>query len=157
MARKKVGMKRLKTAIMEHHGNVRGICDDLNISRQTFYNYKNDNIDIEQMVKAARESILDIAESQLMRHVTEPDEGRGDLRAITFVLETWGKTRGWSKRVELTGADGESLLGITLDEDVQAILAEMGIPAEVMASQASRQFNELIRQKAEQSKIKIKQ
>lgn len=152
MARKKVSKRRLREAIQVHHGNVRSICDELNITRSTFYNYKNADDEVSRLVKEARESITDIAESQLMRHVTQVNDGLGDLRAITFVLETWGKDKGWSKRTEITGADGQALLGVSLSDDVMAYLVANGVEPDEVTSYAVRQFEEIVRAAMQQEK-----
>lgn len=147
MARKKVAMKRLKEATQLKYGNVSDICRELNISRQTFYNYIDDDEEFKQFWKDAQNSIVDIASSQLMRHVYDPDDAKymGDLNAIKFVLETWGKREGWSKRLEVTGADGAGLFS-GLDPEVLEWLREQGLSAEDAMSEAAGQFNDLIRQ-----------
>lgn len=150
MARKKVSKRRLREAIEAQYGNVMKICEELNISRQTFYNYVNGDEAIEDLWKSARESIVDIASSQLMKHVTVVNDGLGDLKAITFVLETWGKDKGWSKRTEITGADGAALFGGHFDADVVEYLKSKGLTVEDAMSEAASQFNDLIKQMKEQ-------
>lgn len=151
MARKKVSRKRLREAIQLKRGNVSGICSELNISRQTFYNYKNMDDQIDGWVRDARESIVDLAESQLLRHISEVNDGLGDFRAIQFTLQTFGKDRGWSTRTEITGADGASLFGIELPEDVREFLKASGVVESEIESYAVRQFVDIVRQVAVES------
>jgi hypothetical protein len=146
MARKKVGMKRLRETIQACYGNVTQICQQLNISRQTFYNYVEDDESVAVLWKESRDHIVETAESQLMRHVVDVNDGLGDLSAIKFVLETWGKSKGWTKRMELTGADGRGLFDVDLDDDVRAYLQRMGMDEAEVLSYAAGQFNEMIRE-----------
>jgi hypothetical protein len=53
----------------------------------------------------AREALVDKAESQLRKAV----EG-GAAWATKFVLETWGKSRGFTKRVEVDGKDDNTII-----------------------------------------------
>lgn len=51
---------------------------------------------------------LDVAESKLITAITE-----GELKAVFFYLKTKGKHRGYTERVESTGADGGPMETVT--------------------------------------------
>jgi hypothetical protein len=148
MAGRKVGKKRFREAISECYGIVGDVCKALNISRSSYYNYLRD-YDLKDVVKESRNTIVDIAESQLMRHVTEVNGGFGDFQAIKFVLSTFGKDAGWTTRTEITGADGVSLFGQTLSPDVVAFLEDAGIDGEMVESMAVQQFEAIVRSQME--------
>ena len=139
---------RFRLAAESTFGNVTMMAETLDVSRQTIYNRMKKYDDAKRVVESARNSIVDIASSQLMRHVHDPQDlnFKGDLQAIKFVLETWGKNQGWSKRTEITGADGQALFGVTLDDDVREYLVTAGIDEAEIMSYAAGQFNEMIRE-----------
>jgi len=111
----------------------------LGCTRQTLDNYLARYPDLAALIEVEGESIIDLAESQLLVAMAQ-----GDMRAILFVLETKGKRRGWSKRTEITGADGVPL---GLPDDVIAIMRGMGVEP----TEAVNQFVEMIRRQAEVS------
>lgn len=143
----RISKKRFREAVKESFGNITTIAARLSVTRPTVYNYMRKYPDFKELVDDARDSIVDVAESQLMKHVTT---GNGDLRALMFVLETFGKKRGWSKRVEVTGADGDSLFGVSLDPRVMEYLQKEGMEPEQVMSFAAQQFNEMILAMAEE-------
>lgn len=48
------------------------------------------------------------------------------LREAKFRRETWGKSDGWTRRLEVTGIDGEALMKDNLDPRIYAILQSRG-------------------------------
>jgi len=89
------------------------------------------------VVAQERESLVDRAESKLMEAVD-----KGELKAVLFVLETMGKERGWTKRTEVTGADGAAL---GLSPDVMQLIGAMRLDM----SDVVQAFEEMIRAQAE--------
>jgi hypothetical protein len=61
------------------------------------------------------EDTLDVAEHKLLR-IMKNDKHKGQLRAVTFLLQTKGKNRGYVRRQEMTGEDGGPMRYATVDE-----------------------------------------
>lgn len=76
-------------------GNVSRTCEQCNISRHTFYNYKNKYEEFAEMVEATDEQNIDFAESMLLKNIRE-----GKENSIMFYLKTKGKDRGYVEKVE---------------------------------------------------------
>jgi len=127
-----------KTAVRIALEDARGIKSDaarkLGVSRQTLDNYMVRYPELKEVMDKARDSLVDAAESKLSMLVEA-----GEIRAVLFTLETLGKNRGYSKRTEVTGADGANLMQLS-PETLEA-LRMMGIaPSDVV-----RQFEDMIR------------
>lgn len=75
--------------------NVSAAAAACNITRRTFYYWKENDPEFAEKVKEIEDSLLDFAESKLLEKVQE-----GDLTAIIFTLKTKGKDRGYVERVE---------------------------------------------------------
>lgn len=75
-------------------GNIKRTCDAVDITRQTFYNWKRDDVSFAAALEEIDPvgALVDLAEDGLAGKVKE-----GDLKAIVFVLETKGAPRGWTK------------------------------------------------------------
>jgi hypothetical protein len=129
--------KQVENAIRGTRGIKSTIAERLGCSRQTLENYLVRYPELREAVESERDSIVDLAESKLITAVEA-----GETRAVMFVLETLGKGRGWSKRTEITGADGAPLV---LPADVMASLRAQGIDAQEVVAQ----FVEMIRAGAE--------
>lgn len=61
--------------------------------------------DLQAALDEGREMVLDVAENRLYELIEQ-----GDKNAIMFALKTRGKSRGYSERLEQTGADGAPLM-----------------------------------------------
>lgn len=129
--------KQVESAIIGTRGIKATIAARLGCSRQTLENYLMRYPELREILAQERETIIDLAESKLVEAVEQ-----GETRAVMFVLETMGKGRGWSKRTEITGADGAPLV---LPADVLEALRARGIEA----SEVVAQFVEMIRAGAE--------
>ena len=70
-------------------------------NRATIDAYCDKHPEIEKAVLEAKEILVDIAETGLMKRVKE-----GHAPSIFFVCRTLGKDRGYSTRVEAVGKDG---------------------------------------------------
>jgi ACT domain-containing protein len=82
-------------AMINTFGNVSEVCKQMNISRQTFYNYYNNDIEFKEQIDDIKNIALDFVESKLIGKIKE-----GDIVAILFYLKTQGKKRGYIERVE---------------------------------------------------------
>lgn len=85
---------RFLKALKETLGNITGACVKANISRQTYYNWMNDD-EFAKAVDEVNESNLDYAESKLLSLIRQEN-----ATAIIFYLKTKGKKRGYIERVE---------------------------------------------------------
>jgi hypothetical protein len=124
---KRYSRKAITEAIKGSRGIKTAICARLTCSRQTLDNYLARYPELVALVENERESIIDLAETKLLKALQGDD-----MRAILFVLETMGKGRGWSKRTEVTGADGAPL---GLPPDVLDMMRKMGVTPEEMVQQ----------------------
>jgi len=86
---------RMLSALAESLGNVSTACKSAGISRQSHYRWLKDDTDYTEAVLEQSDVALDIAEQRLMELIEE-----GSMRAIIFFLETKGKHRGYSKKIE---------------------------------------------------------
>lgn len=75
--------------------NVSATCKSLNVSRKTFYNWKEKNKDFKEMIEEAEESLIDTAETKLLQNIIDGKEA-----SIFFFLKTKGKKRGYVETVE---------------------------------------------------------
>jgi hypothetical protein len=133
---KRYTRRAIREAIKGSRGIKVAICARLECTRQTLDNYLKQYPELAQAFNEERENIIDMAETQLLKAVNG-----GDMRAVLFVLETMGKDRGWSKRTEVTGANGTPL---GLSADVLQMMAALGVePSEVV-----KQFEDMIREQA---------
>ncbi len=95
--------------------NVSATCTALQISRQTWYNWR-ENPEFLEKVEEAEEALLDLAESKLFEKVTQ-----GDNTCMIFFLKTKGKKRGYVEGQEITATvqekhDELDLSNLTDDE-----------------------------------------
>lgn len=83
--------------------NMSAACRITRISRQAVYAWlKNDPV-FAEVFHDAKEILVDYVESHLLKKIKD-----GDVRAITFFLETVGKHRGYTRRLEVDhGGDGD--------------------------------------------------
>ena len=79
-------------------GNITQSCKAADISRQTFYNWKENDLDFAKEIESVEptEQFLDFLESKLIQRVND-----GDTTAVIFALKTKGKKRGYIERTEL--------------------------------------------------------
>lgn len=75
--------------------NVMATCTALNMSRSTFYKWRDKYPKLKEMLEEAEESIIDFAESKLVEHIND-----GDTTALIFFLKTKGKKRGYVEQIE---------------------------------------------------------
>lgn len=78
------------------NANISETCLAMNMSRQTFYNWKNDDEDFAKAVDEVQESMIDFAESKLLENIKDNKE-----TSIIFYLKTKGKSRGYTERQEI--------------------------------------------------------
>lgn len=102
-------------AMIQSLGNVSEVCNKLNISRTTFYNYYNNDIEFKEKIDDIKNIALDFVESKLIGKIKE-----GDIVAILFYLKTQGKKRGYVERQE-TELTIQSPVVIDWSEPIQEV------------------------------------
>lgn len=88
-------------ALEASHGLVGPAAKLLACSRQALYQRLQADPELEKVLRESREQILDLAESRLFKLVEN-----GNLAAVTFVLRTIGKSRGYGERIEAEHGGG---------------------------------------------------
>lgn len=96
--------KQIETAIQEKRGNVAAVARSLGVSREAIYKQIRKYKTLQGALDTARETMLDNAETALYDQALE-----GNTTALIFFLKTQGKSRGYTERSELTGADGGAI------------------------------------------------
>lgn len=96
-------------AFKANNCNISKSCEAANISRQTFYNWKEDDADFRSEVASCEEALLDLAESKLLENIK-----KGGTPELIFYLKTKGKKRGYVERQEITGSEGKKLFDIRI-------------------------------------------
>ena len=86
--------EQLLTALEKSLGIISTACDNVGISRTTYYKYYNDD-DFKQSVDSISSIALDCAESQLFELIKEKN-----VTAIIFYLKTKGKKRGYVEKLQ---------------------------------------------------------
>lgn len=94
--------------------NVSATCSALNISRQTFYNWRERYPALKKALQDADDAILDWAETKLIESIND-----GNLTALIFFLKTKGRKRGYVEQVDtnITGNPFEALMKELPDDD----------------------------------------
>lgn len=75
--------------------NISEACKHININRATYYDWYNNDNDFKQSIDNLKEGLIDYAESQLMRNISN-----GDNSSIMFFLKCQGKSRGYVEKVQ---------------------------------------------------------
>lgn len=88
--------KALIDALHSSLGVVTKACEKVGISRQTFYEYYNNDKDFKNQVDEIENVSLDFVESQLFQQIKD-----GNTTATIFYLKTKGKSRGYVERQEI--------------------------------------------------------
>lgn len=91
-------------ALMKAKGLVSVAARQLGCDAKTVRRYIERHPTVAQAKVEARESILDMAEGRLFQAID-----KGEPWAISSILRTLGKERGYVERSELTGKDGDGI------------------------------------------------
>ncbi len=98
-------------ALQRAGGNVTYACKSVNVSRQTYYNWMNEFDDFKKEVDDVRESLIDMAESVLLKEIKDAR----NITATIFFLKTVGRERGYVERQEME-IDGDMNLQVQFIE-----------------------------------------
>lgn len=82
-------------ALRNHLGNVTASCAEIGISRQSYYEWLNNDPEFKASVEGIGEGLLDMAENALLAKIES-----GDTTATIFYLKTKGKKRGYIEKQE---------------------------------------------------------
>lgn len=94
--------KKFLTIFRDLGCNIAGTCKAMhNMSRQTYYNWKNTSKEFSSQVDDEMEGMIDYVESKLMANIRNEKEA-----SIIFFLKTRAKHRGYVERQE-TVHEGE--------------------------------------------------
>jgi len=101
--------------LKEMDGNITRACEAAGISRQSYYNWFNDDDEFQTSVKMVQlnvtDEMLDEAESVVKFAVK-----RGDREVAKWVLSRLGKHRGYGAKVEIQ-ATGEAFRGLEFPDE----------------------------------------
>jgi hypothetical protein len=89
--------KKMLAALERSLGVVTSACKAVGISRQTHYNWLNDDPEYKAEVESIEDIAIDFAESQLHKQIQD-----GEVSSTIFFLKTKGKKRGYVERQEVT-------------------------------------------------------
>lgn len=125
---KSLNRKAIKVEILENIKKSGGLLyisvKKAGIAYDTFLKWRKDdeqfNQDIYKAQEEGSENILDVAEHGLFRSVHE-----NDLKAIMYILNNKGRSRGYVPRIEATGKEGVPLIPANLGEIAKEIVKEV--------------------------------
>jgi hypothetical protein len=91
--------KKAKKNVLEAYektlGNVSASCQSANISRRTFYKWKDADPKFKEALEDVDERNIDLAESKLMAKIRD-----GSTPELIFFLKTKGKKRGYVEKID---------------------------------------------------------
>jgi hypothetical protein len=101
-------------ALQRTNGLVSLAAREIRATPQMIYKRIRISAAVKLAVDEARESMIDLAELKLRQAVMN-----GEPYAVSLVLKTIGKNRGYVERQEVTGADGAAIkvIGLGVDTD----------------------------------------
>ena len=117
--------KRTMIALLEEatHGTFTGVSDQVGISRQTLYNWLEDDAQFAVDMKKARASSgqtgVDHVESKLMDAINS-----GNVTAMIFYLKCMGKDRNWIDQFMMS-FDKQNPLQVTVTHDASREFRQM--------------------------------
>lgn len=79
----------------EESGNISSCCECIDISRNTFYMWKDADTDFADAFEAIQESVGDFVEDQLLMQIKE-----GEIAATIFYCKTKLRKRGYVEKIE---------------------------------------------------------
>lgn len=105
--------------IIEAMDNSRGIISNiakkLDVSRNTVYQWIDSDDELKEALKNANECLLDNAEDKLVNLVDQQD-----FRAISFILKTRGKDRGYVETMETKDvSDKPRVIQVLNEKDIE--------------------------------------
>lgn len=127
LARIKREKKRLLQALTGTSGIVAAACRKAGVSRFVFYDWQKKDPEFREKCEDILEMQKDVVEASILRKIQE-----GDTTMIIFYAKTKMRDRGYSERIECTGANGSPLFGAQevdidkLTDEQRAVLLSIG-------------------------------
>lgn len=87
--------KSFIAALRQRHGIITLACNDVGITRQTYYKWMNADSKFKEECEVINEESIDFVENRLLGRINDHD-----TTAIIFYLKTKGKKRGYVETVE---------------------------------------------------------
>ena len=104
----KLHKEQLLIALEKHLGIVTAACKEVGISRDSYYDYYNEDPDFKRKVDDINEIAIDFTESQLFKQIKN-----GSERSILFFMKYKGRKRGYTDSVDITSG-GKTITEIKL-------------------------------------------
>lgn len=89
-------VEQIAHALQQKAGNITDAAKALKVTRQALHKRIREDEVLQAVVTDARETLVDIAESQALKQIK-----RGNTAMIIFTLKTLGKDRGYVERQEI--------------------------------------------------------
>lgn len=96
--------KAMVEALEKSLGIVTTACKQVGISRQTHYDWYNNDPDYKAAVESIADIALDFAESQLHKQIQN-----GEVSSTIFYLKTKGRKRGYAEKLNLSITEEQPL------------------------------------------------
>jgi hypothetical protein len=103
-----INKKAMVEALIKSLGIVTTACKQVGISRQSHYDWYNEDPEYKKSVDDIADIALDFAESKLHKQIEKED-----TTATIFYLKTKGKRRGYIERSEIDHTSGGDKINIT--------------------------------------------
>lgn len=92
----KLYKEKLLIALEKNLGIVTAACKEVGISRDSYYDYYNNDEEFKRKVDDINEIAIDFAESQLYKKIKE-----GSERSILFLMKYKGRGRGYKESIDI--------------------------------------------------------
>ena len=104
----KLYKEQLLIALEKNLGIVTAACKEVGISRDSYYDYYNNDPEFRRKVDDINEIAIDFTESQLFKKIKQ-----GSERSILFFMKYKGRKRGYTDSVDITSG-GKTITEIKL-------------------------------------------
>ena len=111
MKPEKYTKEQIKNALIERNGFISQAAKLLQCEQTTVRNYITRYPELNDVLKDAREEMLDVAEKKLTENIMNNDN-----TAIIFFLKTQGKTRGYQEKSDVE-KETQNKITIVFDEN----------------------------------------
>jgi hypothetical protein len=108
----KISRSRLLKEIRERDGNLSEIARAYGLTYNAVHKRVNGDPELTAAMQDSRETLVDHAQAKLGEAVLS-----GSAWAVKFVLETWGKSRGFSKQLEVVEAEQQGHVVIHIPDN----------------------------------------